>query len=69
VATSVLTPGQIGSPIRGILCSQKNVTVIMGEVTGVDKNQKLLQQCRPREQALRQVPALSSTPDALQTAE
>src|SRR5258708_196097 len=37
VATSVLTPGQIASPIRGILRNQKNVTVIGGEVTGVDK--------------------------------
>lgn len=40
VATSVLTPGQIGSPIRGILGSQRNTTVILGEVTGVDKDQK-----------------------------
>src|ERR1700728_3938250 len=40
VATSVLTPGQIGSPIRGILRHQKNTTVILGEVTGVDKDQK-----------------------------
>src|SRR5262249_3480576 len=42
VATSVLAPGQIGSPIRGILGSQKNTTVIMGEVTGVDKDQKFV---------------------------
>src|ERR1700675_161167 len=40
VATSVLTPGQIGSPIRGILRNQENTTVILGEVTGVDKDQK-----------------------------
>ena len=40
VATSVLTPGQIGSPIRGILRNQKDTTVILGEVTGVDKDQK-----------------------------
>src|ERR1700686_2719370 len=40
VATSVLSPGQIGYPIRGILRSQKNTTVIMGEVTGVDKDKK-----------------------------
>jgi NADH:ubiquinone reductase (H+-translocating) len=37
VATSVLAPSQISSPIRGILRKQKNTTVIMGEVTGVDK--------------------------------
>ena len=40
VATSVLTPGQIASPIRGILGSHRNTTVILGEVTGVDKDQK-----------------------------
>src|SRR6516165_9416677 len=40
VATSVLTPGQIATPIRSILRTQKNTTVIMGEVTGVDKDQK-----------------------------
>ncbi|HEX4144734.1 MAG TPA: NAD(P)/FAD-dependent oxidoreductase [Pirellulales bacterium] len=37
VATSILTPGQIGSPIRAILRKQRNATVILGEVTGVDK--------------------------------
>ncbi len=40
VATSVLAPGQISSPIRGILRRQKNTIVIMGEVTGVDKDQR-----------------------------
>jgi len=40
VATSVLSPGQIGSPIRGILRNQKNTTVILGEVTGVDTDKK-----------------------------
>jgi NADH:ubiquinone reductase (H+-translocating) len=40
VATSVLSPGQIGSPIRAIFRNQKNTTVILGEVTGVDKDQK-----------------------------
>ncbi len=40
VATTVLTPSQIGTPIRSILRNQKNTTVIMGEVTGVDKDQK-----------------------------
>ena len=42
VATSVLTPGQIGSPIRGILRKQQNTVVILGEVTGVDKDSKLV---------------------------
>ena len=36
VATSVLSPGQIASPIRGILGKQRNTTVILAEVTGVD---------------------------------
>src|SRR5216684_4516878 len=40
VATSELTPGDIGVPIRSILRKQKNATVIMGEVTGLDKDQK-----------------------------
>lgn len=40
VATAVLTPGQIATPIRSILRDQENTTVILGEVTGVDKGQK-----------------------------
>src|SRR5712691_1706102 len=40
VATSVLTPGQIASPIRAILRGQENTTVVLGEVTGVDKERK-----------------------------
>src|ERR1700731_1916908 len=40
VATSVLSPSQIGSPIRGILRNQENTIVILGEVVGVDKDQK-----------------------------
>jgi len=37
VATSVLSPAQIASPVREILSRQKNTTVVMGEVTGVEK--------------------------------
>jgi NADH:ubiquinone reductase (H+-translocating) len=40
VATSVLAPSQIATPIRGIFRKQKNTIVILGEVTGVDKDQK-----------------------------
>jgi NADH dehydrogenase len=40
VATSVLSPSQIGSPIRGILRNQENTIVVLGEVIGVDKDQK-----------------------------
>ncbi len=42
VATSVLSPGQIGSPLRMILRNQQNTTVILGEVTGVDKGRKCI---------------------------
>jgi NADH dehydrogenase FAD-containing subunit len=40
VAISVLTPGQIASPIRAILRKQTNTTVILGEVSGVDKDRR-----------------------------
>ena len=40
VATSVLAPGQISAPIRGILGKQTNTTVILGEVMGVNKEQR-----------------------------
>ena len=40
VATSVLAPGQIGSPVRGIVGSHRNTTVVLGEVAGVDKEEK-----------------------------
>jgi len=36
VATAVLSPGQIGSPIRGILRNSDNTTVILGSVTGIE---------------------------------
>src|ERR1700747_2293254 len=40
VATSVLAPGQISAPIRGILGQQTNTPVILGEVTGVNREQR-----------------------------
>jgi len=40
VATAVLTPSQIATPIRTILRKRKNTTVILGEVMGVDKERK-----------------------------
>jgi NADH:ubiquinone reductase (H+-translocating) len=40
VATSALSPGQIASPIRGILRKQRNTTVILGEVTSVDSDRR-----------------------------
>jgi NADH dehydrogenase FAD-containing subunit len=42
VAISVLSPGQIASPIRAILRKQQNTTVILGEVTGVDKDRRCI---------------------------
>jgi NADH:quinone reductase (non-electrogenic) len=36
VATSVLAPGQIASPIRSILRKSRNTTVVLGTVTAVD---------------------------------
>ena len=36
VATAVLSPGEIASPIRRILHSAKNVEVVLGEVVGFD---------------------------------
>jgi len=40
VAASVLSPGQIGWPIREMFKRQPNATVVMGEVTGVDKERR-----------------------------
>jgi len=40
VATAVLTPGQIATPIRAIVRRQRNATVILGEATGLDKDSK-----------------------------
>jgi len=40
VATAALTPSQIATPIRSILRKHKNTTVILGEVTGVDKDRQ-----------------------------
>src|SRR5215510_10472312 len=37
VAMSVLSPGQIAAPLRQLLHQQRNTTVLMGEVVGVDK--------------------------------
>jgi NADH dehydrogenase len=38
VATAVLSPGEIASPIRRILSKNKNTEVILGEVVDVDKD-------------------------------
>jgi NADH:ubiquinone reductase (H+-translocating) len=40
VATTVLSPAQIASPIRELLKNQRNATVFLGEVGGVNKDAK-----------------------------
>src|ERR1700677_1378793 len=40
VATSVLAPGQIASPIRSLLADQTNTSVMLGSMTGVDAASK-----------------------------
>jgi NADH dehydrogenase len=42
VATAALSPADVAWPIRHILRAQKNATVLMEEVNGVDPQQKLL---------------------------
>jgi NADH dehydrogenase FAD-containing subunit/cytochrome bd-type quinol oxidase subunit 2 len=43
VATGILEPGTITTPIRAMFRHQKNVDVRMAEVTGVDKEQRVVQ--------------------------
>lgn len=40
VATAVLNPGQIASPLRDVLGAQANATVLMAEVVGVEKEKR-----------------------------
>lgn len=40
VATAALSPGEIATPLREILRNQENVSVIMGEVTDINIEQK-----------------------------
>jgi len=40
VATASLSPGDIAQPVRSILKEQTNASVLLGEVTGVDKTGK-----------------------------
>ena len=42
VATAALSPADVAWPIRHILRAQRNATVLMEEVTGVDPQRKLL---------------------------
>lgn len=49
VATAVLSPAEICAPIRSVLSKQKNVEVLMDEVTGVDVQE---QRVLTREQSI-----------------
>lgn len=40
VASAALSPGDIAVPIREILSSYQNITVLMGEVTAIDKTKR-----------------------------
>jgi NADH dehydrogenase len=42
VATAALNPSDIAAPIRAVLRKQKNVSVIMGDATGIDLNQRIV---------------------------
>lgn len=42
VATAALSPADISAPIRHILHKQKNTTVLMAEVTGIDQQRQLV---------------------------
>src|SRR5499426_154954 len=42
VATGLLSSDEIAAPIRSILSRQKNVTVLMAEVVGVDRNTRVV---------------------------
>jgi hypothetical protein len=42
VATTVLSAAQIASPIRGLLKNQRNTTVILGEVSGINKDARFV---------------------------
>lgn len=42
VATGALSPGEIASPLRGVLKHQANATVVLAEVSGVDTAERML---------------------------
>lgn len=42
VAMGGLSPGDIASPLRGVLSAQKNTRVLMGEVTDIDPEQQMV---------------------------
>ena len=42
VATTVLSPSQVASPIRALLKNQRNTTVILGEVSAINKDARIV---------------------------
>jgi len=42
VATAALNPSDIAAPIRAVLRKQKNVSVIMGDATGIDTERRIV---------------------------
>src|SRR6201982_1142070 len=47
VATAVLSPAEIAAPIRQIEVKQRNVTVLLGEVTGIDVASRTIEASSP----------------------
>src|SRR3984893_11979064 len=47
VATAVLAPSEIAAPLRQLAKSQKNVSVMLGEVVGVDLNARSVDALEP----------------------
>src|SRR6266702_3922702 len=47
VATAVLAPSEIAAPIRQLAAKQKNVSVMLAEVTGVDLNSRSIEATSP----------------------
>ena len=47
VATAVLSPAEIAAPIRQLEAKQRNVTVLLAEVTGVDVASRTIEASSP----------------------
>src|SRR5438045_4619260 len=47
VATAVLSPSAIAAPIRQLEATQRNVTVLLAEVTGIDIASHTIEACSP----------------------
>src|SRR5215471_2837339 len=48
VATAVLSPAEIAAPIRQLEAKQRNVSVLLTEVTGVDVASRMIEASTPR---------------------